>query len=163
MPPILHPRSRSTSSLFAATMVASFVIVGLPHIFPCPAPRRTLADSQVEMTADGQQILKPRRRRKNNPDSASAVPDGCPLPKENDILKGATDSTAEEVSAFYQMEEEAQSLAQIGRECPVPKPRGIVGQLLGFSSNNNNKPEDQREQTQTLASKPDITVHENGS
>lgn len=160
MPPILHPRSRSTSSLFAATMVASFVIVGLPHIFPCPAPRRTLADSQVEMTADGQQIMRPRRRRKN-PDIMQQ--DELQYTKEVASTKGVptqfADSSADEVATFLQMEAEAESLARIGRECPVPKPRGIVGQLLGFS-NNSNDTTDNRQQEQ---SKHNIAVHENGS
>jgi hypothetical protein len=145
MPPILHPRSRSTSSLFAATMVASFVIVGLPHIFPCPAPRRTLADSQVEMTPDGQQILRPRRRRRN-PHSTSDSPDTLQYPKEKSPIGATqfTESASEEASTFYQMEAEAEALARIGRECPVPKPRGIVGQILGFSNNNNNTTDGQQ-------------------
>ena len=133
MPPILHPRSRSTSSLFAATMVASFVIVGLPHIFPCPAPRRTLADSQVEITADGQEIIRPRRRRRT-PEIPQA--DEMQHGKEIAAIKAGptqfADSSADEVANFLQMEAEAESLARIGRECPVPKPRGIVGQLLGL-------------------------------
>lgn len=161
MPPILHPRSRSTSSLFAATMVASFVIVGLPHIFPCPAPRRTLADSQVEMTADGQQIMRPRRRRKV-PESIQQE-DNMQYTREIAAPKAApprfADSSADEVATFLQMEAEAESLARIGRECPVPKPRGIVGQLLGFSNNNN----DTTDNPQQQQSKPNIAVHDNGS
>ncbi|KAK3294870.1 uncharacterized protein B0H64DRAFT_443904 [Chaetomium fimeti] len=43
-PPHLHPRSRMTSSLFATTVLASFLVVALPHILPCPAPRRAYAD-----------------------------------------------------------------------------------------------------------------------
>lgn len=161
MPPILHPRSRSTSSLFAATMVASFVIVGLPHIFPCPAPRRTLADSQVEMTADGQQIMRPRKRRKA---PESTLQEGhMQYTKDIAATKAAAtqfaDTSADEVTTFLQMEAEAESLARIGRECPVPKPRGIVGQLLGFTNNSNNTT-DNRQQEQ---SKPTIAVHENGS
>lgn len=41
-------------------------------------------------------------------------------------------SSDEEVSTFLQMEEEAERLANTGRECPVPKPKGVLGQLLGF-------------------------------
>ncbi|RAO69916.1 uncharacterized protein BHQ10_005928 [Talaromyces amestolkiae] len=121
MPPILHPRSRSTSSLFAATMVASFVIVGLPHIFPCPAPRRTLADSQVEMTADGQQIMRPRRRRKT-PES-TLQEDNMQYTKDAAATKAVPtqygESSADEVATFLQMEAEAESLARIGREYAV--------------------------------------------
>lgn len=69
------------------------------------------------------------------------------------------DSSADEVATFLQMEAEAESLARIGRECPVPKPRGIVGQLLGFS-NNSTETTDSRQPQQ---SKPNIAVHENGS
>jgi hypothetical protein len=38
----------------------------------------------------------------------------------------------EEVSTFLQMQEEAESLSHINRECPVPKPKGVLGQWLGF-------------------------------
>lgn len=131
MPPILHPRSRSTSSLFAATMLASVVIVGLPHVFPCPAPRRTLADSNMVMTADGQQAERPRRRRRK------LGPEEDAFPNTNAVQKNTTpQSTDEEVSTFLQMEAEAESMAKVGRECPVPKPRGIIGELLGFSNKN---------------------------
>jgi cytochrome c oxidase assembly factor 2 len=128
MPPMLHPRSRSTSSLFAATIFASFVIVGIPHIFPCPAPRRTLADSEMIMTADGQQIPRPRRKRKAiNTDDQS--------PKDLDTISmGLRRSTSDdEVSRFLQLEAEAESMAKLGRECPVPKPSGVLGKWLGFT------------------------------
>ncbi|OJJ50944.1 hypothetical protein ASPZODRAFT_293089 [Penicilliopsis zonata CBS 506.65] len=124
MPPHLHPRSTSTMSLFAATLGASFVVVGLPHLFPCPAPRRTLADSEMMVTADGQQIPRIRRRRRKEADTMelSEPPSGSTYP-------AATD---EEVTSFLQMEEEAERLAKLGRECPVPKPSGMLGDLLGF-------------------------------
>jgi hypothetical protein len=38
----------------------------------------------------------------------------------------------EEVSTFLQMQEEAETLTHTNRECPVPKPKGVLGQLLGF-------------------------------
>jgi cytochrome c oxidase assembly factor 2 len=38
----------------------------------------------------------------------------------------------EEVSTFFQMEEEAEKLAHVGHECPVPKPKGVLGEFLGF-------------------------------
>ncbi|KAF9894605.1 hypothetical protein FE257_006493 [Aspergillus nanangensis] len=126
MPPHLHPRSRSTSSLFAGTLLASLVVVGMPHLFPCPAPRRTLADSEMMVTADGQQIPRMRRRK----------------PKDTETLNGQgsalrtapPQATDEEVSTFLQLEQEAERLAQTGRECPVPKPRGVLGEILGFSA-----------------------------
>ncbi|CAI7608760.1 unnamed protein product [Penicillium discolor] len=115
MPPHLHPRSRSTTGLFA--------VVGMPHVFPCPAPRRTFADSEMTMTADGQQVPRFRRRRRKD---LEVGPEGSqpdqPMPAVVD----------EEVSTFLQMEAEAENLSHINRECPVPKPKGVLGELLGF-------------------------------
>ena len=36
MPPALHPRSAATTSLFTGTLLVSFAVVALPHLFPCP-------------------------------------------------------------------------------------------------------------------------------
>ncbi|KAJ5690257.1 hypothetical protein N7462_004649 [Penicillium macrosclerotiorum] len=140
MPPHLHPRSRSTSTLFAGTLLASLVVVGMPHLFPCPAPRRTLADSQMMITADGQQVPRIRRRRRKDADIDSEFGrPGLPTPS------GAMD---EEVSTFFQMEEEAENIAHLGHECPVPKPKGVLGELLGFRNARNNE----QPQTQTTGS-----------
>lgn len=124
MPPHLHPRSRSTTGLFAGTLLASLLVVGMPHVFPCPAPRRTFADSEMTITADGQQVPRMRRRRRKDidPDSDAARP-SLPTPS------GAVD---EEVTTFFQMEEEAEKMAHVSRECPVPRPKGVLGELLGF-------------------------------
>ncbi|KAL4785553.1 hypothetical protein BJX76DRAFT_324119 [Aspergillus varians] len=121
MPPHLHPRSRSTTGLFAGTLLASLLVVGIPHVFPCPAPRRTFADSEMIITADGQQIQRVRRRRRKDVDT---------IAQEGNILPQTSD---EEVSTFLQLEEEAKLLSAPGRECPVPKPTGMIGNLLGFS------------------------------
>ncbi|RHZ73930.1 dolichyl-P-Man:Man(5)GlcNAc(2)-PP-dolichol alpha-1,3-mannosyltransferase [Aspergillus turcosus] len=118
MPPHLHPRSRSTMSLFAATLLASLFVVGMPHVFPCPAPRRTLADSEMMVTADGQQIQRVRRKRRKDPNMLEQ--DGT------SIHQAKPQSSDEEVSTFLQMEEEAERLANAGRECPVPKPKESV-------------------------------------
>jgi cytochrome c oxidase assembly factor 2 len=126
MPHYLHPRSRSTSSLFAATLLASFVIVGVPHIFPCPAPRRTLADSDMTMAADGQQIQRPRRKKRKTLEPTDQLTSADSIPR-------GQATTDEEVSTFLQLEKEAETMAKVGRECPVPKPGGIVGQILGFT------------------------------
>lgn len=40
----------------------------------------------------------------------------------------------DEVQTFVQLQEEAQRLARVRRECPVPKPRGRLGEILGFKS-----------------------------
>ncbi|KAJ5747443.1 uncharacterized protein N7511_009139 [Penicillium nucicola] len=124
MPPHLHPKSRSTMGLFAGTLLASLVVVGVPHVFPCPAPRRTFADSEMTITADGQQVPRIRRRRRKEIEmDPEAGRPALPTPA------GPVD---EEVSTFLQMQEEAETLSHINRECPVPKPKGVLGQLLGF-------------------------------
>ncbi|EEP80411.1 predicted protein [Uncinocarpus reesii 1704] len=122
MPPHLHPRSRSTTSLFTATLLASFLIVGLPHLFPCPAPRRTLADSDMITGPDGQQRIRRRRRKQTEEVDASSKESPFEPSRQLD------DAAAE----FRHMDEEAKRLRKVGRECPVPKPKGIVGQMLGF-------------------------------
>ncbi|KAI2789808.1 hypothetical protein POX_d05306 [Penicillium oxalicum] len=132
MPPHLHPKSRSTSTLFAGTLLASLVVVGLPHLFPCPAPRRTFADSDMVMTADGQQVPRIRRRRRRDAemDSESGQP----------LYSSASSVAEDEVSTFYEQQEEAKRVAQMGHECPVPKPRGVLGELLGFRNARVNEP-----------------------
>ncbi|TVY12566.1 hypothetical protein LARI1_G009268, partial [Lachnellula arida] len=114
MPPNLHPRSRLTSSLFATTLFASFFVVALPHILPCPAPRMAYADGEMQ---DGQQRKRRRRRKcldegdgggKNNGTGAGA---------------GAVEESADE-------EDESLGERKSKRECPVPKPGGVVGELL---------------------------------
>lgn len=100
MPPALHPRSRTTLSLFTSTLVLSFVVVALPHVIPCPVPHRTrmYADGELPSTTeDG----KRRRRR---------------LKSKDDI--GIVDETKKHSA----------------RECPIPKPSGLVGQILGFKA-----------------------------
>lgn len=90
----LHPRSRTTSTLFTTTLAISFLVVGLPHILPCPVDRRQFADS-----ADG----KVRRRRRNRDDEVEARNEG-----------------------------DQDGIGRPARECPVPKPGGLVGQMMGF-------------------------------
>jgi cytochrome c oxidase assembly factor 2 len=103
-PPHLHPRSRTTSSLFATTLVLSFLVVGLPHILPCPAPRVAFLD--------GEMIDEDGRRRRRQQRVAAEPPDG--------------------IVRFANLEGDTTSRPSAKRECPVPKPGGIVGELLGF-------------------------------
>jgi cytochrome c oxidase assembly factor 2 len=112
MPPHLHPRSRFTSSLFATTLFASFFVVALPHVLPCPAPRGAYAD-------DG----TPRRRRRRK------------------CLEEETGVIGESARPLKQLKEEishddsgGQDFGDSRRECPIPKPGGLLGEILGFSS-----------------------------
>ena len=65
MPPHLHPRSRLTTSLFSTTLLVSFLVVGMPHILPCPAPRTDFADSDPAKNGRRRRV----RRRVEAPDS----------------------------------------------------------------------------------------------
>jgi cytochrome c oxidase assembly factor 2 len=107
----LHPRSRTTSTLFTTTLAVSFLVVGLPHILPCPVDRRQFADS-IE-TADGK--VKRRRRKQVNSD-----------------VEAANEGTGDV------MDEDGRSK----RECPVPKPGGLVGHIMGFEKKEKDKPID---------------------
>jgi cytochrome c oxidase assembly factor 2 len=109
MPSHLHPRSRMTSSLFGMTVAASFFVVALPHVLPCPAPRVRFADSP-HTNADGTR----RRRRRSE---AAEVKDGI----------AQFEGTSEDF-------ERLSTAAPAKRECPVPKPDGVIGNLMGFNS-----------------------------
>ncbi len=110
MTPHLHPRSHLTTSLFGTTLLVSFLVVGMPHIVPCPAPRVKFADSDFEITKDGK-----RRRRRPADDS-----------EENN--GGEKGDLALPVIA----EGEKLAMRRSPHECPVPKLRGIIGEVLGF-------------------------------
>ncbi|KAG6028697.1 hypothetical protein E4U41_000612 [Claviceps citrina] len=108
MPPHLHPRSRMTSSLFATTVIASFLVVALPHLLPCPVPRTKYADGEVIVDENG------RRRRWRRRDVAPESRDGI-------------------VQFSQSGDEDAESGPHLSRRaCPVPKPGGMLGQWLGF-------------------------------
>jgi cytochrome c oxidase assembly factor 2 len=103
-PPHLHPRSSATSTLFGVTLLASFVVVGIPHIFPCPRPKNgrlsAPQDLKIPTNHDRQTQLQKTE-----------------LEIEEEILR--------------QIEVEAAQYESQRRECPVPKPRKVLETLLG--------------------------------
>jgi cytochrome c oxidase assembly factor 2 len=108
-----------TSSLFATTLFASFFVVALPHVLPCPAPRVVFADG--ETVTDGPDG---KRRRRRKPRPVTVVERGereteCPRQPKVEM-------TREDDSALRAVEAHK-------RECPVPKPPGVLGQWLGFT------------------------------
>jgi cytochrome c oxidase assembly factor 2 len=90
-------------SIFTGTLAVSFLVVGMPHLLPCPVPHRAYADGDMP------DELKRRRRRRK-------------------VVNSQT-GNMEEV------------LVEPGRECPVPKPGGLVGQVLGFEKREGRMPE----------------------
>jgi cytochrome c oxidase assembly factor 2 len=104
MPPILHPKSPQTLSLFTTTLVLAFGVVTLPHVFPCPV------DHRRKMYTDGE--TPERRRRRKMAESGSTISDDS-----SSAASQHSDISARDPSK---------------RECPVPKPTGLIGQLFGF-------------------------------
>ncbi|KAL9126024.1 MAG: hypothetical protein Q9217_004860 [Psora testacea] len=111
MTPHLHPRSRLTSTLFGTTFLVSFLVVGMPHILPCPAPRVRFAEGEFEALEDG----RTRRRGRNK---KYPVEDG---------IDSETTITSGDLS-----EEQKAVLLKKAHKCPVPKPGGLIGNVLGF-------------------------------
>lgn len=107
-PPHLHPRSRMTSSLFVSTVVASFFVVALPHVLPCPAPRVAFADGEMPEGSG-------KRRRRRKPE-ITETRDG--------VAQFGSNSGDEELRHSARI--------RTRRECPVPKPGGVVGELLNL-------------------------------
>ena len=103
-----------TTSLFGTTLLVSFLVVGMPHIFPCPAPRTQFAD--YEITKDG------RQRRRRRPSTTNTDVDKNFLQSEEIAGKSNHAMTMEEQEA----------LRRKAHECPVPKPGGRIGEILGF-------------------------------
>ncbi|KAL2153202.1 hypothetical protein VTH82DRAFT_4357 [Thermothelomyces myriococcoides] len=140
-PPHLHPRSRMTSSLFATTVLASFLVVALPHVLPCPAPARRVyyADDGGEEQEDrGMSKPRARARRSTAARDGTEAEDGavseCPRARARDGTAGIgvvefRPGTAEDE------EGSGGRRARRRRECPVPKPGGMLGEWLGFNGN----------------------------
>ncbi|KAI0817203.1 hypothetical protein GGR55DRAFT_7033 [Xylaria sp. FL0064] len=132
MPPHLHPRSRMTSSLFATTVAASFLVVGLPHLLPCPAPRVTYADASSSPSPDGS-----RRRTRRRCQQTTEVKDGiaqfAAVGNSNSNNEGEGDDVEKSTTAITSTAPRAK------RECPVPKPGGVIGQLMGLKEKEKKK------------------------
>lgn len=110
MPPHLHPRSLTTTSLLGTTLLVSFLVVGMPHIIPCPAPRLAFAEGEkISISEEGGGRMRRRRRKAD---------------------QGQEASISEEESVTL-LDQRNQSIKKKARECPVPKPMGIIGSLLG--------------------------------
>ena len=90
--------------------MVSFLVVAMPHIVPCPVPRMKLADEEWELLEVG----RSRRRKKHN------APDIIGEPDES-LMNGQLSS----------LEKQRAAMRRKAHECPVPKPGGPIGRLLG--------------------------------
>ncbi|AEO55318.1 hypothetical protein MYCTH_2107968 [Thermothelomyces thermophilus ATCC 42464] len=138
-PPHLHPRSRMTSSLFATTVLASFLVVALPHVLPCPAPARRVyyADDGGEEEGGMSRARARARARRTRAVRDEAEGGGSESPLDQD---GAAGIGVVEFRPGTGEDEESSRGRRAkgrgrGRECPVPKPGGMLGEWLGFNGN----------------------------
>ncbi|KAK4236987.1 hypothetical protein C8A03DRAFT_16423 [Achaetomium macrosporum] len=131
--PHLHPRSRMTSSLFATTVLASFLVVALPHVLPCPAPRRAYADGEMPAPGDAEAVKRRRRRRTAKPDLVG-LEGGHSVDAGEDNRIGIVEFRPGTGDMSQNGDGSRRVKAGRGRECPVPKPGGILGEWLGFNS-----------------------------
>jgi cytochrome c oxidase assembly factor 2 len=148
MPPHLHPRSTATSTLFAGTLLASFTVVAIPHIFPCPRPRRAYADAERQFGSEGQPVRR-KRRKSDGAEPLEAPKDPLrqdPTPAlvtagvESPLSAKSTSKDPrlqDEAALFRQFQHEAEMLEKEAHACPVPKPGGVLGRLLGFQQDGN--------------------------
>jgi len=83
----------------------------MPHIIPCPAPRIKYTEGDYEITEDG------RRRRRR---------------RSEDIKEPGLDGPGEDQFPLRSGEDEENLTQKTAHECPVPKPKGLIGQVLGF-------------------------------
>jgi cytochrome c oxidase assembly factor 2 len=97
-----------TTSLFTTTLMVSFLVVAAPHLIPCPVDPRTLTDSVDPVTGE----IRRRRRRKLSEEETS------------------DDVTYEERRRKSHIKEKLVPK----RECPVPKPGGLIGQVFGLKT-----------------------------
>ncbi|KMU78817.1 hypothetical protein CISG_01857 [Coccidioides immitis RMSCC 3703] len=73
---------------------------------------------------DGQQRIRRRRRKETG-----KVPES-----PGELLSEQAHELEDAAAEFRHMDAEARRLTKMGRECPVPKPKGIVGQILGLDA-----------------------------
>ena len=78
----------------------------MPHILPCPAPRVAFADAEI--SKDGRRRII---RRTGG--------------------EGEFEETAEE--DVHEIADAHEMLAKKAHGCPVPKPSGVMGEVLGFA------------------------------
>ncbi|KAF2458939.1 hypothetical protein BDY21DRAFT_339332 [Lineolata rhizophorae] len=138
MPPAgLHPRSRLTTSLFTTTLAVSFLVVAIPHALPCPVPPRAFADARADL--DGmfdpdEQSQQGTRRRCRKRRSKSLGQDDMARAEKRGAEGGADGEhkPSEAAGPLWVRGERWRKMRT--RECPVPKPGGLVGQVLGFKA-----------------------------
>lgn len=115
-----------TTSLFTTTLMVSFLVVAAPHLIPCPVDPRTLADSA---DPTGENRRRRRRRRRI---------------VETEEREGCTDGQSDEQRQRQRWALEEKLSAR--RECPVPKPGGLIGTVLGVGEERGKEEEEEEKE-----------------
>jgi cytochrome c oxidase assembly factor 2 len=95
----------------------SFFVVAIPHLLPCPVDPRPRMDS----SDPGALSEDPRKRRRRR------------------VLKEGSEDQIDEAKVRYWKEVDERERNR--RECPVPKPGGLIGQVLGLKHENTKEEE----------------------
>lgn len=103
-------------------------MVGAPHVLPsCPVRPRQFSESGGDPDA-------PKRRRKRRDGDASAEGDRV---REGQIGTSMADGIRRQDLEKMTSEEDEKMRK---RECPVPKPGGLIAQVMGFRKEEGNEP-----------------------
>ena len=118
------------------TLAISFLVISLPHLFPCPVPGKQLADTAGRRTGEqrrtrvgqdpidrevgmpGQALKTSRRRDLRDEDGSESI--------GSTSLDAGLDARSE-------------------RECPVPKPGGWLGEVMGWNARKREEVEKKRQ------------------
>lgn len=92
--------------------MVSFLVVAMPHIVPCPVPRIKLADEDLDILEDGR---RRSRKENHNPDQTQE--------EDESLTNGQLSSSKQQRAAMRRK----------AHECPLPKPGGRIGSLLGVT------------------------------
>ena len=86
-----------------------------------------------------------RKRRKDSPEQVQDAPEalraaGGSNATDPAVRRNSKDTRIDDEAAlFRQFQEEAKMLEKEAHECPVPKPGGVLGRLLGFQQDGDRK------------------------
>jgi hypothetical protein len=103
-----------------------------------PRTAAAIADAPAGLGAELKTLLA-------NAGMAQAVPEAPQEPRKRRTRLEPVDEEAEIKAMFRNLEIEATTREKAGRECPVPKPSGKIGELLGFGRDGRGrKPDEER-------------------
>jgi len=104
-------------------------------------------DSDIVLSADGRPMRRVKKVRAQEQSEDAGTGDAAlrkQLSRGNDPLldvsrgSGRSKTLQEEAEILRQLQTEAAAVEQANArgECPVPKPKGVLGRLFGFEENN---------------------------